>query len=320
MAGGGTAAATTVAFSTTPGTPVIPSRAEGRLSVFSGVPIPTGSGGYSDNLYYMPFNGNHISLFKEGRWQDFVFSQIQISKAGLNPLEIHDVYAYGLGNDVILELGLAWDEWYDRDVDPITYLDGIAVRASDPTRRLIGTIMTTPEAQFVDSSSARFTSNLYNTVSLPMGTCDGYVNVDAETVVPFTPPDNTWTFFMPTFNIGNYVDWILCEPRNVSLRVVFCLKNIDADSVGCAVAIGVGPEHGTQTPSDIIVGIRRDGAPTEWQGCVPYDSMRPLGSCQGYQTFFASGKTHSMGVLASDAFHGGTKATPATYIEGWINN
>ena len=298
-----------------------PSRIEGRLSVFSGIPVPPDFGAFSDTLYYMPYKGDHISLLRGGQWRDCTFGQISIPKTGLGNLEIHDVYAFAApGNVVTLELGLAWDEFYDRDVDPITYVDGIAVRASDNTRRLIGTIMTSPNGQFVDSTSARFVSNLYNAVPLPMNTCDGYVNVDAETLVPFSSPDDVWKFFMPTFNIGNYVDWVLCEPRNVSLKVAFSLKNIDADALGCAISIGVGPEHGTQTLDDVIGEIRNDSGEVTWAGSLQVESMRPLGSCQGYQSFFLKGKTHSMDVIASDAFHGGTSAKISTYIMGWIDN
>jgi hypothetical protein len=302
---------------------IVPARAEGRLTVFPGIPVPPGIGWWGDaNLYYTPYKGNHISLFTGVEWKDYTFPEISIPNGALGDLSIYDVYAYDAGGgNVALEFSDVWDEWYERSED-IAYQDGVAVKVSDPTRRLLGTILTTPTgspSKLVDSTSARLISNLYNAVPLSMITCDGFVDVDAETLVHFVPSDNTWTFFMPTFNIGNYGAWVLSEPRMVHLEAVYSIKNVDADSIGCAISISVGVEHDTQSLNDVLAEVRKDGV-TKFDGSLQLDSMRPIGGCQGYQSFFAKGKSHSMDIIASDEFHGGTHSKPATYMAGWIAN
>src|SRR6185369_10519211 len=67
------------------------------------------------------------------------------------------------GTTVTLELSAAWASDTAR-TDSLTTLDGVLVKNSDPTRRLVGTIRTTGTTTTEDSAAKRFVWNAHNQV------------------------------------------------------------------------------------------------------------------------------------------------------------
>lgn len=299
---------------------VDPSTCEGRLSAVAGNSI-IDSVASSPTLYYTPYIGKHLSLKTAGVWTDYSVNEISISNAGLVALTTYDVFAYDTGGGVVgLFFSAAWIN-YNTRVDAIAQVDGVWVLASDNSKRLLGTIFTTPVVfEFVDNGSARFVSNVMNRVTKAMGTADGYVNADVDTLFHWATvagqSDDLWNFFIINTGIGNYVAWAASTPRMVSLTAHYSIKDAAGSYVGCAIGISVGVERDDQTPSDIQNAVKGYGV-TSFAGEISFDSLRPQGACAGYEMFSSDG---ALDVVISGRFQGMDHSPLMTYMSGWIEN
>lgn len=138
----------------------------GRLSLSSTDSIYNGSG---TTLYFVPHDGNSISLYNGTLWNNVNFiSKIVSTFSSLNPGTIYDVFGYLNGSDINFEL-VSWT-MYSFGQAPNSYrsvgiskFQGIYCKTSDNTRRYIGTIRTGSSA-FIDNETNRFICNYNNKI------------------------------------------------------------------------------------------------------------------------------------------------------------
>jgi len=132
---------------------------QGRLTLVSGVPVPTSNIVGASTLYFTAFDGNRISMYDGKAWLSYQFSEISLNLAGLTPGLPYDVFAY-YNSGLFLSLN-AWSDANSRSGD-LTLQDGIYVKALDPTYRFLGTIYPTSATTTEDSDARRFVNNYYN--------------------------------------------------------------------------------------------------------------------------------------------------------------
>lgn len=123
---------------------------EGRLTLSSGVPLPTTNVTAATALYWTPYIGNRISLFDGSSWVAIASGERSISLAGLPANTNHDVFGYKNGLNMDLEL-LAWTNDSTRATS-LAKQDGVDVKAGDATRRYLGMIRTVASGQSEDSA------------------------------------------------------------------------------------------------------------------------------------------------------------------------
>jgi hypothetical protein len=310
---------------------IIPARCEGRLTVQSGVPIPSDPAVSGVTLYFTPYKGNHISLVSAGVWKDYTFPEISIGTTGLVHDGVYDVFACddGAGN-VKLEFSQNWQvddptppspPWASRGrstrTDAITTKDGIPVKASDNTRRLIGTVNPNDAflegtLLFIDSVNARYVSNLYNAVDRPFTTCVPYADDDALTTFTVTS-GGTWQ--VPLFSlIPNYANWVLCEPRQVRISAKVSLKNSAATSYGAGLGINAGDSNYDITKM-LVSTLTSDPS---LQDEITWAYTCAIGQWEAWIAFVATGGDGKCIVNVDNLRNGSSHDPLLTYIHGFI--
>ena len=136
---------------------------EGRLSLHSTQPVPTGNVSNMTILYFHPYKGNRIALYDGTDWQLHEFDKRNITLSGTSANTNYDVFAYWNGSAVTLEL-VSWSSNTLRSTG-LTFQDGVYVKSGDVTRRYIGTMRTTFSDRSTDSDDTRFVFNYYNQVA-----------------------------------------------------------------------------------------------------------------------------------------------------------
>ena len=131
----------------------------GRLSLASGQAAPAGASG--NMLYFVPYLGNVLALYEVGYgWRLRLFDELNLALAGLTVSKLHDIFAC-VSSDVPRLEAQAWSSDSARAVG-LQNLNGVPVKAGDPTRRYLGTLRTTASAGCADNESQRLLWNLYN--------------------------------------------------------------------------------------------------------------------------------------------------------------
>lgn len=87
---------------------MMPIFADGRLTLSSGVPLPTADVSAASTLYYTPTaKGNKISIYDGTSWTLNSFTELSISLSSIIKHVTYDVFVYLSGGTLTLEL-LAW--------------------------------------------------------------------------------------------------------------------------------------------------------------------------------------------------------------------
>lgn len=137
--------------------------ASGRLSLSSGVSVPTSDVTGATTLYYTPHDGNLISLYDTtaSLWETIEFSQVSLSLSGLTASRPYDIYAYNNSGSLAIE-GLAWTSATARATG-LTSQNGRLVKNGDASRLYLGTIaINSTGGQANDSETERGVWNAYN--------------------------------------------------------------------------------------------------------------------------------------------------------------
>jgi len=134
---------------------------DGRLTLESGVAISITDQIDKDTIFFTPYNGNAIGLYNGSNWELLHFSETSLSLGTLTSNTNYDVFAYNNSGTLGLEIGPAWTDDTTRSTN-IVLQDGVYVKASDPTRRYLGTFRTTSTTTTEDSETRRFLWNMYN--------------------------------------------------------------------------------------------------------------------------------------------------------------
>lgn len=132
----------------------------GRLSTSSTDPIVDG---YSDSLYFVPYNGNYLSLYDGSSWQTVSFNSILVKTtstlfapgAPVDPAgKVFDIFAYLSGTDIMFDAQV-WTNTTTRLVE-LGIRDGIYVKSTDHTRRYIGSVMPVTYAGIAPAGGNKF--------------------------------------------------------------------------------------------------------------------------------------------------------------------
>lgn len=138
-----------------------------RLTLTTATPLTTGDVTAS-TLYLTPFRHAQIVLFNGTRWEGFTTGEISLA-GPLTANKVYDVFAYyqAATDSVRLETSTAWTNDTTR-ADAVVRLDGVFVKGSDPTRRLVGTVRTNGAGSFVDTTLNRWVWNANNRLDRPL--------------------------------------------------------------------------------------------------------------------------------------------------------
>lgn len=137
-----------------------------RLSLTTGVCVPTADVLAAGTVYWVPCGGNAVTLYDGAQWNIRTSSQISIAVPAVAN-QMQDVFVYDNAGAPTLEL-LAWTTDVLR-ATAVVYQDGILVKSGVPTRRYVGSFRTTTVAsQTEDSLAKRLVYNYYNRVRRPL--------------------------------------------------------------------------------------------------------------------------------------------------------
>jgi hypothetical protein len=138
--------------------------AQGRLTLSSGNPVPTGDVLAATVLYYSPYVGNQIALYSNSTWNVLTFSEVSLTlsaiSGGFSGTKPYDIFGYVSSGALAIE-GLAWTSEQVRATG-LTRQDGVYVKSGDATRRYLGTIFPSTTSQCEDSLEKRYVWNMYN--------------------------------------------------------------------------------------------------------------------------------------------------------------
>lgn len=141
-----------------------PSVADGRLSLSGLDPTPAADIVGASTLYYLPYVGGTIALYNGATWDfvDFSGAAPSLALSGLTANTTYDVFMFNNSGVATLELSAAWSGGSQTDLMGLQ--NGVIVKATDHTRRCVGTIRTTSTTTTEDSASKRFVWNQQNAV------------------------------------------------------------------------------------------------------------------------------------------------------------
>ncbi len=140
-----------------------PSICQGRLTLESGVPIPTTDQTAKTSIYFALYNGNRIAIYDGTRWKLYLFSELTLAIGTLTDAKNYDVFVYDNAGTLTLEFSAAWTNDTTR-ADALTTQDGVYVKSGATTRRWLGTFRTTATTTTEDSVLKRFVWNAHNRV------------------------------------------------------------------------------------------------------------------------------------------------------------
>ena len=142
---------------------VEPQICEGRLTVSTGVSVPTSDITSSANVYFTPHTGNRIALYvPDYGWRLYTFGELALDVSGVSADKNLDVWIY----DNAGTLTLAYTEWSNDTLraTAITRQDGIYCKTGALNYRYLGTVRTSGAGEVCDTEKARFIWNYYNRV------------------------------------------------------------------------------------------------------------------------------------------------------------
>lgn len=118
----------------------VPNVCEGRLSVETGIAVPTANANNSRYVQFLPYMGNKVSLYYNNRWKIHTFTALSLDLntdvAGSN--QIYDVFLQRQGDGTIsVNISNPWTNGTNR-ADALAYQDGVPVLGTDATQRYIG--------------------------------------------------------------------------------------------------------------------------------------------------------------------------------------
>lgn len=210
----------------------------GRITLTSGVPVTTVDVSTVGSIFYEPYVHDKIALFDGSDWKELTFSGTSLVVSGETPSFPYDVFAFDSGGTFALELGPAWTDQTIRSA-AVSQQDGIFVRTSDPTRRLLGTIRLNSSSLVSESLTIRNVSNLYNQVIRKM--------FRGESTA-------TWDYTTDTFRIANNNGANLLEVTTVfadfPVRAWVTAQFFNTTDTGVRAGSGIGIANNTTNEAD----------------------------------------------------------------------
>lgn len=142
--------------------------AAGRLTLMAGNPTPTSDINSADTLYYVPYGGNRISLYRsESGWETVQFSVLSVPLSGLDASCCYDAWLHLDGSGLPRLTLSPWVDLTTR-MTPTQWLDGVLVSAENPAYRYLGTIGLTANGVTKDTVTDRMVWNLNHPMHRPL--------------------------------------------------------------------------------------------------------------------------------------------------------
>lgn len=140
----------------------LPLVCNGRLTLSTGVAVPSSNVTAATSIYFTPYQGNRIWLYDGAQWQSIAFSEVSLAvPATTNTM--YDVWAYATGGSIALE-ATAWTNDTTR-ATALALQDGVYVKSGAATRRYLGSFRTCAVlGQTEDSLTNRLLWNYYNRI------------------------------------------------------------------------------------------------------------------------------------------------------------
>ena len=207
-----------------------------RLSLESGVPAGTGNQSAKTILYYVPYNGNRVTLYNISRsgWElHNLSSQLSLSLGTLTSGRPYDVFLYDTSGTKALEL-TSWASDSGRATG-IIFQDAVYARSGALDRRYIGTIRTSTATTTEDTETQRFVWNMYNRETEFLFTNPGYNDNDADTTYTLAGASVT----LLNGGTGAKTEMVCGLPVVVEVQVRLC----GAASAGGGLSVGVGVDQ-----------------------------------------------------------------------------
>lgn len=225
------------------GVSAIPGIVNGRLTLATNNPIPTGDVTGAGTLYFTPFHGNQVALFDGTNWVIHTFTERSLSLSNLTANTNYDIFLYDNAGNLTLE-AIAWTNDTTRATAHILQ-DGIRVKNGATGRRYLGTIRTANAGVSQDSLARRFVFNEYNRVHRKL-----YI---AETTYSWTYGTNAWRAV--NNNTANRVHVVVG-----TLGVLVDLRmSCRMDSSGAGSSQSIGYDTTTGTVADLYMSSSTNG-------------------------------------------------------------
>lgn len=205
-----------------------PTVCNGRLTTESGQPVSTTNRTSQGTIYFTPYEGESIALWGPSRWKLYRLTERSLALSVANNRN-YDIFIYNNAGTLTLERSAPWTDDYTR-ADALTRLDGVLVKASDVTRRYIGSIRGTGANITEDSDTRRFVWNQYNRVYRTLRNSSSSSHTYASSTLRYFNNSNT-----------NRVQFILGETQGYQVSVTM------QTGINAITALGIS----TLTPASV---------------------------------------------------------------------
>jgi len=210
-----------------------PKEPGGRLTVVTGVPVPTVDVTGAGTLFYTPYVGSTVWTYDSSVWTEHALAQISLALT-VTTANNYDVFVFNNAGTLTLVLSDAWTDATTR-ANALALQDGVNVLGSDHSRLWLGTIRASGANVTEMSVLKQFVSNAYNTVMLPLNVID---TTDTWTY-------QTFTYRQARASTTNQVDMVCCRAgMEVTIKGTASSQG-SADGFNSGIAIG---EDSTTTP------------------------------------------------------------------------
>ena len=144
-----------------------PQICEGRLTVSTGVSVPSSDIPASSNVYFTPHSGNRIALYVPGYgWRLYTFSELALDISAVSVDKNLDIWIYDNAGTLMLD----YTEWSNDSLrsSAIVRQDGIYCKSGALNYRYLGTVRTSATGEVCDTKEKRFVWNYKNRVPRPL--------------------------------------------------------------------------------------------------------------------------------------------------------
>ena len=274
---------------------VEPQICEGRLTVSTGVSVPSSDVSASSFVYFTPHTGNRIALYVPGYgWRLYTFSELSLDLSSLPTDTNADIWLY----DNAGALALAYSTWSNDTLraTAIVRQDGIYCKSGALNYRYLGTVRTSAAGTICDTKEKRFVWNYTNRVSRIL-----YRHEDTE----------SWTYSVRAWRAwnnsnDNRVQFVIGVDE-VEVKLNFHAGTNNSSAIIRSVGIGL---DSVILPSDDSVWAafsvaERAAAQSAYAGCpgvgFHYLQLLEIGYASPAVTYYGSYTTNSVEVDHSGA-------------------
>lgn len=150
--------------------PRIKTLSNGRLTLTTGVPVPTAAETAATTIYWAPYLGNEIALYSGTAWITFAQAQLSIAVPATTNTAYDIFVDYNAGTPALSLT--AWTNVTTR-ATALTTQDGVLVLTGTTTKRYVGSFRTTAVSGQTESSlTKRYLWNYYNRIDLELQVTD----------------------------------------------------------------------------------------------------------------------------------------------------